>query len=448
MGIYSGPRSIVEGLIFAIDAGNITSYSGAGTTVVDVSRISASTSLQSGVGYFNTSPKGYFEFDGSNDNIPVTLTNFGTTTTIEVWMRMKAFTGGMPFGFNNYDIWTGGGGNGTLGYNTAAGDSYGLTSTQVTNLGLLNRWKHYIFEMRSDVSYTNNKIYIDGQSQTLSQIGGTENASNRNFNSGAGRISSWLFDNNYHQLMDMALFRVYNRALTQAEITNNFNSLQERFGYLENPVADGLVLYLDPGKYASYPGTGTSWYDLSGSNNHTTIINGGGYAYRNLGQILFDGTNDYANVNNNANILSKSAYTKFAFFTNSTYVVGNNIISGDAGSAHAFFMQTANKLYAGHNGNWSTITSNTSLVLNTWYSAALTFDTTSGFKLYVNGTLDNTNGTTTAYTGNDNCLIGAYIAGSNVFAGNMGVVMVYTKALTSSEVLQNHNAFKQRYGLP
>ena len=45
--------------------------------------------------------------------------------------------------------------------------------------------------------------------------------------------------------------------------------------------------------------------------------------------IVFDGTNDYANVNNNANILSKSAYTKFAFFSNSTYVVGNNIISGD-----------------------------------------------------------------------------------------------------------------------
>ena len=111
-------------------------------------------------------------------------------------------------------------------------------------------------------------------------------------------------------------------------------------------------------------------------------------------------------------------------------------------------MQTTNKLYAGHNGNWSLIISNTSLVLNTWYSAALTFDTTSGFKLYVNGTLDNTNGTTTAQSGKDNCLIGAYIAGSYVFVGNMGVVMVYTKALSSSEILQNHNAFKLRYGLP
>ena len=448
MGVNSGPGTITEGLIFAIDAGNLTSYPGTGTTVTELSRVSANTSLQSGALYFNTSPKGYFEFDGVNDNIPVTLSNITTTTTIEIWMRMKAFVNGMPFGFNSYDIWTGGGGGGTLGFNTASADSYGLTSTQVTNLGLLNQWKHYVFEMRSDVSYTNNKIYINGISQTLSQIGGTENATNRNFNSGVGRISCWVQDNNYHQTMDIALFRVYNRTLTQAEINNNFNALQERFSYLENYVADNLVLYLDPGKVSSYPGTGTSWYDLSGRNNHTTIINGGGYIHRNLGQILFDGTNDYANVNNAANILSKSSYTKFAFFTNSTYVVGNNIISGDGGSAHAFFMQTTNKLYAGHNGNWSTITSNTSLVLNTWYSAALTFDTTSGFKLYVNGTLDNTNGTTTAYTGNDNCLIGAYIAGSNVFAGNMGVVMVYTKALSSSEILQNHNAFKLRYGLP
>jgi hypothetical protein len=143
MGVNSGPNSVIEGLIFAIDAGNLSSYSGTGTSVVEISRISASTSLQSGVIYYNTSPKGYFQFDGINDNIPVTLTNVGTTTTIEIWMKMKAFVNGMPFGFNNYTIWTGGGGGGTLGFNTAGGDSHGLTSTQVTNLGLLNQWKHF-----------------------------------------------------------------------------------------------------------------------------------------------------------------------------------------------------------------------------------------------------------------------------------------------------------------
>lgn len=444
MGIYSGPNSVIDGLIFALDPANPKSYPGSGTGVTELSRVSANVSLNSGVGYFNNTPKGYFEFDGVNDNIPFTLTNFGTTLTIEVWAKFKSFGNGMILGFNKYDIFSY---NGAIGYNTANSDQYGLTSTQVTNLGLLNQWKHYIFEMRSDVSYTNNKIYVNGQLQSLSQVLGTELTSNRDFNSGNGRINSWLFDNGYFTPIDIALFRVYNRALSQTEITNNYNILNKRFNYLENVVNDGMVLYLDSGEYSSFPGTGTSWYDLSGNNNHSTLINGCGYSYRNAGSVTFDGTNDYVNVNNSANILSKAGYTKFVFFTNSSYSVGNNIISGDGGSAHAFFMQTTNKLYAGHNGSWSTIASNTSLVLNTWYSAALTFDTTNGFKMYVNGALDNTNASTTTYTGNDNCLIGAYIAGSNVFAGSIPVAMVYNRALSATEILQNHNALKQRYGL-
>ena len=68
----------------------------------------------------------------------------------------------MIFGFNLYDVWTQ---NGAMGFNTASSDQYGISSTQVTNLGLLNQWKHYVFEMRSDVSYTNNKIYINSQYQ-------------------------------------------------------------------------------------------------------------------------------------------------------------------------------------------------------------------------------------------------------------------------------------------
>ena len=39
-------------------------------------------------------------------------------------------------------------------------------------------------------------------------------------------------------------------------------------------VTDGLVLHLDAANSKSYPGTGTSWFDLSGSNNHGTLVNG------------------------------------------------------------------------------------------------------------------------------------------------------------------------------
>ena len=113
--------------------------------------------------------------------------------------------------------------------NTAASDVYGLTSTQVTNLGLLNQWKHYVFEMRSDVAYTNNKIYVNGQNQSLSQVASAESAANRNFNSGNGRIGSWLSSNNFYMPMNHSQFKVYNRALTEQEVLQNYNATKGRY---------------------------------------------------------------------------------------------------------------------------------------------------------------------------------------------------------------------------
>jgi len=153
--------------------------------------------------------------------------NLGTTTTVEMWCKLKSLNNVMPFGWLQYDVYCYGG---AMGYNTANSDRYGLTSTQTTNLGLLNNWKHYVFEMRSDVSYTNNKIYVNGEEQSLSQLVGTENSGTRSFNNGNGRIAGWRVDNNYRMSMDCASFKVYNRALTASEVKQNFNATRSRFG--------------------------------------------------------------------------------------------------------------------------------------------------------------------------------------------------------------------------
>ena len=225
MGTEYNPRVISSDLLIYFDAANTRSYIGSGTTVNGLIG-GIGVTLVNGVGFGSTNTN-YFILDGTNDNIPFSLPTYGSTLTIEMWARIKLFGGGMIYGFNLYDVWTN---NGAMGFNTASSDQYGLTSTQVTNLGLLNQWKHYIFEMRSDVSYTNNKIYINGVSQSLSQVSGTENSSNRTFNSGFGRISSWLADNNYYIAMDLAQFRIYNRALTTTEVVQNYNATKKRYG--------------------------------------------------------------------------------------------------------------------------------------------------------------------------------------------------------------------------
>jgi hypothetical protein len=224
MGIDIGPIEITDGLVFHIDAANSRSYSGSGITVNGLVS-GVGVTLVNGVG-FGTTATNYFILDGTNDNIPFNVPNTGTTLSIEMWAKIKSFSNAMPFGFNLYDVWANGG---SLGFNTAVSDIYGLTSTQVTNLGLLNQWKHYVFEMRSDVSYSNNKIYINGQSQSLSQVAGTENTGNRSFNSGNGRISSWLYSDVFFISMDLAQFQVYNRALTQQEILQNYHATKGRY---------------------------------------------------------------------------------------------------------------------------------------------------------------------------------------------------------------------------
>ena len=224
MGTEYNPRVVTNGLVAYFDVANTRSYVGSGTTVNGLISGIGFT-LTNGVG-FGTTGTSYFTFDGVDDNIPFSIPSPGTTLSIEMWARIKSFSNGMPFGFNLYDVWAN---SGRLGFNTAVSDIYGLSSTQVTNLGLLNQWKHYIFEMRTDVSYTNNKIYINGENQSLSQVAGSENAGNRSFNSGNGRINSWL-NSSFFIAMDLGQFRVYNKALSTTEVVQNYNSTKKRYG--------------------------------------------------------------------------------------------------------------------------------------------------------------------------------------------------------------------------
>jgi hypothetical protein len=225
MGLDHSPIIVTDGLSLYADAVNTRSYIGSGTTVNGlVSGIGLT--LVNGVG-FGTTGTNYFILDGTNDNITFSTPNPGTILSIELWAKIKLFNGGMIFGFNLYDVWTYGG---AMGFNTAQGDQYGISSTQVTNLGLLNQWKHYVFEMRSDVPYTNNKIYINSQNQSFLQVLGSEDSSNRNFNNGSGRISSWLTDDNYNLPMDLGQFKIYNRALSASEIVQNYNATKKRYG--------------------------------------------------------------------------------------------------------------------------------------------------------------------------------------------------------------------------
>ena len=207
---------------------------------------------------------------------------------------------------------------------------------------------------------------------------------------------------------------------------------------------DGLVLHLDAANTRSYPGSGNTVYDLSGFGNTSALTNGPTYNSSNLGAFVLDGSNDYILVNSQANILSKTAYTKIAYIYISNFSTVNNIISGGFSGQHAFWMFGTVKLNAGHNGSWATVVGATTLSLNTWYFAAVTYSNSTGWKLYLNGREDGTSADTTTFTGNQEIVIGAYSSGNN-FTGRISNIQVYNRALSATEILQNYNATKGRY---
>ena len=207
---------------------------------------------------------------------------------------------------------------------------------------------------------------------------------------------------------------------------------------------DLLVLHLDAANTRSYPGSGNTVYDLSGSGNTSALTNGPTYLSSNLGAFVLDGSNDYILVNSQANILSKTAYTKIAYIYISNFSTANNIISGGFSGQHAFWMSSTDKLHAGHNGAWNTVVGATSLSLNTWYFAAVTYSDSTGWKLYLNGREDGTSATTTTFTGNQEIVIGAYSSGNN-FTGRISNIQVYNRTLTATEIFQNYHATKGRY---
>lgn len=222
-----------SGLVLHLDAGNTASYSGSGTTWNDLSGNGSNVTLSNTT--FNSSNGGSIVFNGTTSYADFTA-NIGNTNviTVEMWVKTNSLTTpeGMYFGFALYDAWTNGG---NIGYNTAGGDQYGINSTIVNNLGIQGFWRHLVFVMYAGAK-TNNKIYVNGESQTLTQIGGVFGSVNSNFNSGAGRISGWRNDGNWKMNMNVANFKIYNRELTQQEITNNYNANNSRF-YAEK---DGL----------------------------------------------------------------------------------------------------------------------------------------------------------------------------------------------------------------
>lgn len=208
-------------------------------------------------------------------------------------------------------------------------------------------------------------------------------------------------------------------------------------------ITSGLTMYLDPAQSSSYPGTGTTWYDISGNSTNVTLTGSPTFA---TNYFSFNGTSQYGTGAGTP--LGTTAYTKCFWMQLTSYGYNNNTLSS-SGGGHFSYFGGGNKLFNGHSdwGNYGAYASVTTFNLNTWYHVCLTFDTTNGMTLYVNGALDSTyTAQKTGLPGNGECDI-AQFAGGNLLNGYIGQALCYNRPITATETLQNFNAVRARYGI-
>jgi hypothetical protein len=219
-------------------------------------------------------------------------------------------------------------------------------------------------------------------------------------------------------------------------------------------VMDGLVLNLDAGITQSYPGSGTTWTDVNGlgPKNNGTLTNGPTFNSANGGSIVFDGTNDYLKIYSFSSFPIQGPGTISFFASYSTISSVKNIITiGDGsgtGNINAIQIGTRNGQGCVWKAGGEILLNTASPTLNTIQHWTITFSG-SIMSSYLNGNLNTTTSSASNQSGESTIFyIGTYRdTGLEAFGGTVYNCQLYNKVLTSSEVLQNYNAQKGRFGL-
>jgi hypothetical protein len=217
-------------------------------------------------------------------------------------------------------------------------------------------------------------------------------------------------------------------------------------------VSSGLQLYLDADNPASYPGTGTTWFDLSGQGNDVAMQNSGSISYTSSGGGYFTlVSNGYFNRATTTGIpTGTSAYTMSAWVQLGSGWGGQGIIgigsSITTNQTNQFRTIGTNALTNYWYGNDLTATSSLSPTTQ-WFNAVAQWDGTTR-KIWVNGTQIASAVATGLNVSSSLLQVGATnVGGSEPLGGRIGQALVYNRALTSTEIQQNYTAVRSRYGV-
>jgi len=229
--------------------------------------------------------------------------------------------------------------------------------------------------------------------------------------------------------------------------SNDISSL----GIFETKVnRDGLVLYLDAGNLDSYPTTGTTWTDLSGTGNNATLVSGATYNSSSGGTIDFDGSNDYVTAGNSG-MTHRTNDFSYCLWKNvtTTDIIYNRTLFSNAVYTNGLLIRpytnSVIEIYA-QNVNYGSFTY--VATQNAWkylcfvrYGSQLYFFVNGVYSQVMTFTPDIQPNSSTLYIGASGHAV------SQCFLGKIGSVHVYDRALNPYEIAENFQSTKGRYSL-
>ena len=400
-GISNTDRSIVD-----LSNNNIASFGGA-----------AGSQTVANMPTFDFYNKGALRFDGGDyvqttttvlpvsHTSPFTLEAFCCPSTVSVAYQtvlgtMSSFS---QIGFVNNTFAAGrnGGGGGLLRNSLAT--------------VVANTWYHICMTYNG----TNASFYLNGSFLSTQTIG------TNGINNGVSLLGSYSSSSPSETFNGtIAAARIYQKALSAAEVLQNYEAQKSKFA--NTIVQQGLVLNLDAGNPYSYAGAGTAWYDVSG-NTKDFIIDGSGITYNSGGYFTLadGGITRSATITNSTTctvvVWIRTTDTQALIFRGNNdngyylaaYNAGSGFYSALCGSPTYWIdtLSVANPNPTYLDGNW-----------HMWEMKNVNFSSW------------------TSYEFNK---YGSYTFGN----GAVGQIMIYDRNLSSGESLQIYNATKGRFGL-
>ena len=443
--IYTGSMSIW------IDANDPESFSGG--SVNDLSGNNYTHTLTAGA--TSSTIFGFKSFDCTTGLKRIEVNGTGPTVpttgyTYVAWARLIS---------NNFSSYR------TLLYTNVSGDKYTpITIPNGTNtLGWWDRntpaqFRTSGYGLTSSVDvWVQYAVVGDNSSHTYyindTQVGNT-------IPYGIGTTTHWGLGNNavanqpFGYVGNMMFYR---KKLTHGEIKQNYDALKHVYKNGDF-VVDNLKLYFNPTSYLSYPSSGTTVTDLTGNSLNGTLSN---ITFANP-YFTFNGSNSTISAPDSSLIEPGSGNLTVEVWINHSVIAGSSrciLSKTDGGNAAdwGYGLRTSSSgatfIEIG-NGSTSTTSPSYTLSTNTWYQVVGVFNNTSNLlTLYVNGVNRGSNPNSYASIRNttSSLSIGSFnnnIGGFGQWVnGKIGIVRIYSSALSDSDVSKNFEANRDIYGI-